>query len=56
MNNNIMDMPGTIGGAKLVFPEDTSTLLKITEEVEVNLQVLESAVKENIPPRLTESK
>ena len=54
-----MQVPGPdgffgFGGA--CFPKDTSALLKIAQEVDVDMQVLDAAVKKNMILRLTESK
>jgi UDPglucose 6-dehydrogenase len=54
-----MQVPGPdgffgFGGA--CFPKDTSALLKIAQEVGVDMQVLDAAVKKNMILRLTESK
>lgn len=59
IGNSHLQVPGPdghygFGGA--CFPKDTSALLKIAEEVNVDMNVLDSAVKKNLMLRLTEPK
>lgn len=59
IGNSHMKVPGPdgqygFGGA--CFPKDTSALLKIAEEVGIDMNVLDAAVKKNLLLRLTDSK
>lgn len=47
---------GSFGFGGACFPKDTSALLKIAETYNVDMQVLDAAVKKNLLLRLTESK
>jgi UDPglucose 6-dehydrogenase len=47
---------GNFGFGGACFPKDTSALLKIAEEANVNMNVLDAAVKKNLLLRLTEPK
>jgi UDPglucose 6-dehydrogenase len=59
IGNSHLQVPGPdghygFGGA--CFPKDTSALLKIAEEVNIDMNVLDAAVKKNLMLRLTEPK
>jgi nucleotide sugar dehydrogenase len=59
IGNSHMQVPGPDGGfgfGGACFPKDTSALLKIAEESNVNMNVLDAAVKKNLLLRLTEPK
>lgn len=59
IGNSHMRVPGPdgqFGFGGMCFPKDTSALLKYAEEVGVNLNVLDAAVKKNTLLRLTDSK
>jgi UDPglucose 6-dehydrogenase len=59
IGNSHMKVPGLdgqLGFGGMCFPKDTSALLKYAEEVGINLNVLDAAVKKNILLRLTDSK
>jgi UDPglucose 6-dehydrogenase len=47
---------GSLGFGGMCFPKDTAALLKYAESVDVNLNVLDAAVKKNTLLRLQESK
>jgi UDPglucose 6-dehydrogenase len=49
-------LDGSLGFAGMCFPKDTSALIKLAEEVDIRMNVLDSAVKKNTLLRLTESK
>lgn len=47
---------GSFGFGGMCFPKDTSALLKYAEDLGINLNVLDAAVKKNLILRLTEPK
>lgn len=47
---------GSLGFGGMCFPKDTNALLKYAESIDVNLNVLDTAVKKNTLLRLQESK
>lgn len=49
-------LDGQFGFGGMCFPKDTSALIKIAEEVDTQLNVLDAAVKKNTLLRLTDSK